>query len=89
MIKPGETLFDAKRKVSALVRAEGALQLGDRSARSIASARSRRALGPATAGPTGTSKRNKKLTSIDEFRAEMRATMSIAARITPLPPRQR
>ena len=29
MIKPGETVFDAKRKVSALVRAEGALQLGD------------------------------------------------------------
>jgi modification methylase len=29
MIRPGETLFDAKRKVSALVRAEGALQLGD------------------------------------------------------------
>ena len=27
MIKPGEILFDAKRKVSALVRAEGALQL--------------------------------------------------------------
>ena len=29
MIKPGEILFDAKRKVSALVRAEGALQLGE------------------------------------------------------------
>src|SRR3954463_6878961 len=28
MIKPGEILFDAKRKVSALVRADGAVQLG-------------------------------------------------------------
>ena len=29
MITPGETLFDAKRKVTALVRADGALQLGE------------------------------------------------------------
>src|SRR5258705_8947178 len=29
MIKPGETVFDAKRKVSALVRADGALQIGN------------------------------------------------------------
>ena len=75
MIRPGETLFDAKRKVSALVRADGAVA-ARRCGRLDPSHRRARAgrRAPATAGPTGTSSADKKLTSIDDFRAEIRAT---------------
>jgi modification methylase len=79
MIKPGETLFDAKRKVSALVRADGALQIGS----SVGSIHRLGALAQGAEACNGWAywhvERKKKLTSIDEFRAEVRATMSIAA----------
>jgi modification methylase len=79
MIKPGEIVFDAKRKVSALVRAEGALQLGD----SVGSIHRIGAIAQGAGACNGWAywhvERNKKLTLIDEFRAEIRATMSIAA----------
>jgi modification methylase len=79
VIKAGETLFDAKRKVSATVRAEGAVQLGG-------AVGSIHRIGAIAQGATACNgwaywhvERNKKLTLIDEFRAEIRATMSIAA----------
>jgi modification methylase len=79
MVRPGEKVFDAKRKVSALVRAEGALQLGD----AVGSIHRIGALAQGAGACNGWAywhvERNKKLTSIDEFRAEVRATMSIAA----------
>jgi len=79
MIKPGETLFDAKRKVSAMVRADGALQIGAR----VGSIHRAGALAQGLEACNGWSywhvERKNKLTSIDEFRAEVRATMSVAA----------
>jgi len=79
MVKPGETLFDARRKVSALVRAEGALQLGEQ----VGSIHRIGALAQGAGACNGWAywhvERNKKLTLIDEFRAEVRATMGIAA----------
>jgi modification methylase len=79
MIKPGETVFDAKRKVSALVRAEGALQLG-------AAVGSIHRIGAVAQGAGACNgwaywhvERNKKLMLIDELRAEVRSTMGIAA----------
>jgi len=79
MIKPGETLFDAKRKISALVRADGALQIGS----SVGSIHRLGALAQGAEACNGWAywhvERKKKLTSIDEFRAEVRATMSEAA----------
>lgn len=79
MVRPGETLFDAKRKVSALVRAEGALQLGD----TVGSIHRIGALAQGATACNGWAywhvERNRKLTSIDEFRAEVRANMGIAA----------
>jgi modification methylase len=79
MVRPGEKLFDAKRKVSALVRAEGALQLGD----AVGSIHRIGALAQGAGACNGWAywhvERNKKLTSIDDFRAEVRATMGIAA----------
>jgi len=79
MIKPGETMFDAKRKVSALVRADGAVQIGN----VVGSIHRVGAVAQGADACNGWSywhvERKKKLTSIDEFRAEIRATMSIAA----------
>src|SRR4051794_21146228 len=79
MVKPGETVFDAKRKVSALVRAEGALQLGN----VVGSIHRIGALAQGAGACNGWSfwhvERNKKLMLIDEFRSEIRATMSEAA----------
>ena len=79
MIKPGETVFDAKRKVSALVRAEGALQLG-------AAVGSIHRIGAVAQGAGACNgwaywhvERNKKLMLIDELRAEVRSTMGVAA----------
>jgi len=79
MIKPGETVFDAKRKVSALVRAEGALQLGS----AVGSIHRIGAVAQGAGACNGWSywhvERNKKLMLIDELRAEVRSTMGIAA----------
>jgi modification methylase len=79
MIKPGEKLTDAKRKVTALVRADGAVQLGAQ----VVSIHRAGALAQGLEACNGWSywhvERRNKLTSIDEFRAEVRATMSIAA----------
>src|SRR5882724_6151851 len=77
MIKPGETVFDAKRKVSALVRAEGALQLGS----AVGSIHRIGAVAQGAGACNGWSywhvERNRKLTLIDEFRSEVRSTMGI------------
>src|SRR6266550_5274360 len=79
MIKPGETVFDAKRKVSALVRAEGALQLGS----SVGSIHRIGAVAQGAGACNGWAywhvERNKKLMLIDELRAEVRSTMGVAA----------
>jgi modification methylase len=79
MIVPGETVFDAKRKVSALVRADGALQIGN----VVGSIHRVGAIVQGAEACNGWTywhvERRKKLTLIDEFRAEVRATMSIAA----------
>ena len=79
MIKPGETVFDAKRKVSALVRADGALQIGN----VVGSIHRVGAIVQGAEACNGWTywhvERGKKLTLIDEFRAEIRATLSIAA----------
>src|SRR3954471_10619948 len=79
MVKPGEAVFDAKRKVKALVRADGALQIGS----NVGSIHRLGALAQGAEACNGWAywhvERKNKLTSIDEFRAEVRATMSIAA----------
>ena len=79
MIKPGETLFDAKRKVSALVRADGAVQFGG----AVGSIHRIGAVAQGAEACNGWSywhvERKNKLTSIDAFRAEIRATMGVAA----------
>ena len=60
LIAPGAKLVDAKRRHRALVRADGADRARRaRSARSTASARWRRGSKPATAGPSGTSRRRR------------------------------
>ena len=59
LVTPGIKLVDAKRRHKALVRADGAVALGEESARSTASAHSRKDWKPATAGPSGTSRRHK------------------------------
>jgi modification methylase len=72
MIKPGEKLTDAKRKVTALVRADGAVQLGGQ----VASIHRAGALAQGLEACNGWAywhvERKNKLTSIDEFRAEIR-----------------
>jgi modification methylase len=72
-------VFDAKRKVKALVRADGALQIGS----NVGSIHRLGALAQGAEACNGWAywhvERKNKLTSIDEFRAEVRATMSIAA----------
>src|SRR3954465_5917872 len=79
MIKPGETVFDAKRKVSALVRVEGALQLGS----TVGSIHRIGAVAQGAGACNGWAywhvERNKKLMLIDELRAEVRSTMGVAA----------
>src|SRR3954469_25138395 len=79
MIKPGETVFDAKRKVTALVRAEGALQLCS----AVGSIHRIGAVAQGAGACNGWSywhvERNKKLMLIDALRAEVRSTMSVAA----------
>jgi modification methylase len=79
MIKPGETVFDAKRKVSALVRAEGALQLGS----AVGSIHRIGAVAQGAGACNGWAywhvERNKKLMLIDALRAEVRADMAVAA----------
>src|SRR5436190_3363226 len=79
MVKPGETMFDARRKVSVLVRADGAVQFG-----SVVGSIHR--IGAVAQGAEACNgwtywhvERRKKLTLIDEFRAEIRANLSIAA----------
>ena len=79
MIKPGEILFDAKRKVSALVRADGAVQLGG-------SVGLIHRIGAVAQGAEACNgwvywhvERKNKLTSIDEFRAEIRESIAAAA----------
>jgi len=79
MVKPGEPMFDARRKVTVLVRADGAVQLG-----SVVGSIHR--IGAVAQGAEACNgwtywhvERRKKLTLIDEFRAEVRATMSEAA----------
>ena len=59
LVSAGAKLVDAKKQHKALVRADGAVALGERSARSTASARWRRGSTPATAGPSGMSKRRR------------------------------
>ena len=79
MVKPGETMFDARRKVSALVRADGALQIGN----VVGSIHRVGAIAQGAEACNGWSywhvERKKKLMLIDDFRAEIRATMSEAA----------
>src|SRR3954447_10464241 len=79
MIKAGETLFDAKRKVTATVRAEGALQLGS----AVGSIHRIGAIAQGAGACNGWSywhvERNRKLMLIDEFRAEIRESLATAA----------
>ena len=79
MIMPGEQVFDAKRKVSALVRADGALQIGN----VVGSIHRVGAVAQGAEACNGWTywhvERKKRLTLIDEFRAEIRATLSVAA----------
>jgi len=79
MIKPGETVYDAKRKVSALVRAEGALQMGN----VVGSIHRVGALAQGATACNGWSfwhvERSKKLVLIDSFRGEIRESMAQAA----------
>ena len=79
MISPGAKLVDAKRRHKALVRADGAVALGD----AVGSIHRIGALAQGLDACNGWTfwhvERNKKLTLIDEFRAEIRATMSVAA----------
>src|SRR5256714_3228303 len=79
MIKPGETMFDARRKVSALVRADGALQIGN----VVGSIHRVGAVAQGAEACNGWTywhvERKKKLTLIDEFRAEIRESLAQAA----------
>jgi modification methylase len=79
MIKPGERLTDAKRKVTALVRADGALQIGAQ----VGSIHRAGALAQGLEACNGWAywhvERKNKLTSIDDFRAEIRESLAQAA----------
>src|SRR6476620_5829904 len=79
MIKPGETMFDARRKVSALVRADGALQIGN----IVGSIHRVGAVAQGAEACNGWTywhvERRKKLMLIDEFRAEIRESIAQAA----------
>ena len=74
LVQPGELLSDARRPPLG-ARARGRLvAVGRRSARSTRSARWSRACRPATAGPSGTSSARASWTSIDDLRADVRAS---------------
>jgi modification methylase len=79
MIRPGEALFDAKRKVKALVRADGAVSFGD----TVGSIHRIGAIAQGLEACNGWSfwhvERDKKLTLIDGFRAEIRESLAAAA----------
>lgn len=79
MIKPGEALFDAKRKVKALVRPDGAVAFGD----TVGSIHRIGALAQGLEACNGWAywhvERDQKLTSIDGFRAEIREVLAAAA----------
>src|SRR5436853_2473657 len=79
MIRPGETMFDARRRVSALVRADGTLQIGNL----VGSIHRVGALAQGAEACNGWTywhvERKKKLTLIDEFRAEIRENIAQAA----------
>ena len=79
MIKPGEALFDAKRKVKALVRADGAVSFGD----TVGSIHRIGAIAQGLDACNGWAfwhvERDRKLTLIDGFRAEIREALAAAA----------
>ena len=79
MIRPGEALFDAKRKVKALVRADGAVSFGD----TVGSIHRIGAIAQGLEACNGWAfwhvERDKKLTLIDGFRAEIREALAAAA----------
>src|SRR5438270_1743530 len=79
MIQPGEAMFDVKRKVAALVRADGAVQIGN----IVGSIHRVGALAQGAEACNGWTywhvERRKKLTLIDEFRAEIRESIAQAA----------
>jgi modification methylase len=79
MIAPGDKLTDAKRKVKALVRADGAVTLGD----AVGSIHRMGALAQGLEACNGWTywhvETKGGLTSIDSFRSEIRAAMSVAA----------
>ena len=75
MVKPGDSLFDAKKRVSALVRADGAIMLGDK----VGSIHRIGAAAQGSAACNGWSfwhiQTKQGLKLIDELRAEIRAGM--------------
>jgi modification methylase len=79
MISPGDKLTDAKRRVKALVRADGAVALGE----TVGSIHRIGALAQGLEACNGWTfwhvETKRGLTSIDHFRSEIRAEMSIAA----------
>jgi modification methylase len=79
MIAPGDRLTDAKRKVKALVRADGAVTLGD----AVGSIHRMGALAQGLEACNGWTywhvETKGGLTLIDSFRSEIRAAMSVAA----------
>jgi modification methylase len=79
MIKPGEALFDAKRKIKALVRADGAVSFGD----AVGSIHRIGAIAQGLEACNGWAywhvERDRKLTLIDGFRAEIREALAAAA----------
>jgi modification methylase len=79
MIAPGDKLTDAKRTVKALVRADGAVTLGD----AVGSIHRIGALAQGLEACNGWTywhvETKRGLTSIDSFRTEIRAAMSVAA----------
>jgi modification methylase len=79
MIKPGEVLFDSKRRWKALVRADGAISFGE----TVGSIHRIGAVAQGLDACNGWSfwhvERDKKLLSIDGFRAEIRESLAQAA----------
>jgi modification methylase len=79
LISPGAKLVDVKRKVKALVRADGAIALGE----TVGSIHRVGAIAQGLEACNGWAfwhvETNNGLTSIDALRAEIRATMSVAA----------
>jgi len=79
MIKPGEVLFDSKRRWKALVRADGAISFGE----TVGSIHRIGAVAQGLDACNGWSfwhvERDKKLLSIDGFRAEIRESLAHAA----------